>query len=292
MSEMAPASGDAPETTSNNLPNPSPGDTFVEEPVDDLAPDGGETAGQDKTDSTDQPEVFDLNEYGDRLVTVKVDGQELQVPLKDLRDGYMRQADYTRKTQEAAQLRQELEPLQVLKQALETDPQGFIRQMQDYLGGEATTGETPETLAPWERQVSDLQRQVAELSSYIENQRVDSYVQSTQQQLQSLHEQNKASFGEYDLADVVQLMQARNLTDPVEATKLYLFDRAANEIAQVRATQQHTEGDLAREGLKRSTPTVIGGGANRDGTPGQVAEQSFESIDEIVRAVVEADRRR
>ena len=40
--------------------------------------------------------------------TVKVDGQEQQVSLDELRNGYQRQADYTRKTQELASERERL----------------------------------------------------------------------------------------------------------------------------------------------------------------------------------------
>ena len=40
--------------------------------------------------------------------TVKIDGAEHQVSLNELRDGYQRQADYTRKTQELATERQRL----------------------------------------------------------------------------------------------------------------------------------------------------------------------------------------
>ncbi len=39
--------------------------------------------------------------------TVKVDGQEIEVTLDELKNGYQRQSDYTRKTQEAAELRKQ-----------------------------------------------------------------------------------------------------------------------------------------------------------------------------------------
>lgn len=39
--------------------------------------------------------------------TVKVDGKEIEVTLDELKNGYQRQSDYTRKTQEAAELRKQ-----------------------------------------------------------------------------------------------------------------------------------------------------------------------------------------
>ena len=58
--------------------------------------------------------------------TVKVDGSEEQVSLDELRDGYQRQADYTRKTQELASERERLAQGEAIVQALEADPQGAI----------------------------------------------------------------------------------------------------------------------------------------------------------------------
>ena len=43
------------------------------------------------------------------MQTVRVDGQDVQVSMDEMRNGYMRQADYTKKTQELAQQRQQLE---------------------------------------------------------------------------------------------------------------------------------------------------------------------------------------
>lgn len=44
-----------------------------------------------------------------QMYTVKVDGQELQVPLAELLNGYQRQADYSRKTQALADERRQLQ---------------------------------------------------------------------------------------------------------------------------------------------------------------------------------------
>lgn len=45
----------------------------------------------------------------DYKVKVKINGQEQEVPLSELRNGYQRQADYTAKTQELSQQRNEVE---------------------------------------------------------------------------------------------------------------------------------------------------------------------------------------
>jgi len=58
--------------------------------------------------------------------TVKVDGAESEVTLSELQQGYQRQADYTRKTQELASERQRLELDEAIVSALEPDPQAAL----------------------------------------------------------------------------------------------------------------------------------------------------------------------
>lgn len=43
------------------------------------------------------------------MVTVKIDGKEVEIPLKEAINGYQRQADYTKKTQEVSNERREVE---------------------------------------------------------------------------------------------------------------------------------------------------------------------------------------
>ena len=58
--------------------------------------------------------------------TVKIDGREERVSLNELQNGYLRQADYTRKTQELASERERLAQGEAIVQALEADPEGAI----------------------------------------------------------------------------------------------------------------------------------------------------------------------
>lgn len=66
--------------------------------------DAVEEAPESEEEEAEAPEL-DLT----RLVTVKVDGEDLQVPLSEALKGYSREADYTRKTQALAEERRGLE---------------------------------------------------------------------------------------------------------------------------------------------------------------------------------------
>lgn len=89
-------------------------DEFADEP-DDESGEGDEEDGGD-----DEGELY----------TVKVDGEEQQVTLDELRSGYSRQADYTRKTQELASRRREVEDLysrmQQWYEQRANDPAGWV----------------------------------------------------------------------------------------------------------------------------------------------------------------------
>lgn len=66
--------------------------------------------------------------------TIIVDGDEQQVSLSELRDGYQRQADYTRKTQELASERKRLQQAEAIVSSLESDPAGTLTALQDAFG--------------------------------------------------------------------------------------------------------------------------------------------------------------
>ena len=61
---------------------------------------------------------------------LKVDGQEIEVPLSEALSGYQRQADYTRKTQELAEQQRAAQFGLTLQQALENNPAETLRILQ------------------------------------------------------------------------------------------------------------------------------------------------------------------
>ncbi len=92
---------------------------------------------------TTEPTTVDTSEVSAEAVTepdgtyvVKIDGEEQQVSLNELQDGYQRQADYTRKTQELAEERQRLSQAEAIASALETDPSGTIAALSSAFGVE------------------------------------------------------------------------------------------------------------------------------------------------------------
>jgi hypothetical protein len=63
-----------------------------------------------------------VEKYGDRTVKVMVQGEEVEVPIRDLPSGFMRREDYSRKTAETAQYVKAAQWAQDVQAALDADP--------------------------------------------------------------------------------------------------------------------------------------------------------------------------
>jgi hypothetical protein len=104
-----------PESEGNNEAAPSAKATNGQTapPSDEPGPDNS----QEETESEEEPEAEGDEPEGEEgeepstepNYTVKVDGKEVSVTLKEALAGYQRQADYTRRTQEAAEIRRTAE---------------------------------------------------------------------------------------------------------------------------------------------------------------------------------------
>lgn len=104
------------------------------EPVESTGLDTGtEVVGQE-TEPIADPSTEPVATDSPTLYTVKVGGAEQQVTLEDLQSGFMRQADYTRKTQEVAQMRQRLAQAEAIANSLESDPEGTLRALAEAFG--------------------------------------------------------------------------------------------------------------------------------------------------------------
>lgn len=110
------------------------------------------------TEPEPQAPILDLDEYGDHMVPLKVDGEVMQVPLREATEHAMRQQDYTRKTQELAAQREAQAEAIAIAEALRANPVETIKVLQEwYAEGDSPTDTIEdESLDPLERQVKEL----------------------------------------------------------------------------------------------------------------------------------------
>ena len=143
------------------------------------------------------PEISNEGSLDGPSYIVKIDGQEQMVSLDELQNGYQRQADYTRKTQELASERERLAQGEAIVQALEADPQGAISALSDAfgigsMGNQNTEMEALEDLDPEEARLRRIEQS-------IEQQERANRQQNLQSDMQKLRDKYAADINEKDL---------------------------------------------------------------------------------------------
>lgn len=198
---------------------------------------------EDTDELEDDPFDFDL--YGDRLVTIKVDGEEIEVPLAELRSGYMRQADYTRKTQATAKDAEAATTWNALQTALARDFDGTVSALRQHFGIEPAGNE--EILDPLERDVRDMQ-------AWRASQEAERRQQAINAELSDL----KVKDPDLDEAELLNFAIEHGVSDLGVAYRAYAFDRAEqkrNAEAEAEAIKQRKV-EAKRRAAKKVAPAT------------------------------------
>lgn len=209
----------------------------------------GQVAEVDGAEDFDAP-VLDVDEFADHYVTVKVDGEEVRVPLSEAVAGYSRQADYTRKTQELAEQRQQLQWASAIQAALENNPAQTIDLLANHYG--ISKAEAKEMAEDWslESDWNDpVEAKMSELDKRIrafEEQQAYAKLERDVQTLQT-------KYGEdFDPQEVVSTALAQGTTNLEAVYKQIAFDRvaakaeAATKLAASKAAQEKEVIDAKR----------------------------------------------
>ena len=163
---------------------PDEGAAVDEELLSDADADGEETdteqSGEnEESEEEEQPQVF----------TVKVDGKEVEVTLDELQKGYSRTQDYTRKTQQIAEVRKQTEAeLQAVRAERE--------QYAQLLGAlEAQVQQATQPNIDWDRLYQDDPIEwVRQRELMRENQEKNAAIQSEKQRLSELSQQEQMQY--------------------------------------------------------------------------------------------------
>lgn len=107
-----------------------PDESDVEHPDEDSPEDSDEDAAFE-----DDEEADEADEEFEDVFAVKVDGDEVEVTLDELLQGYSRQADYTRKTQTLAEERKTLEAELAETRSVRTKLGEYLQALEQDLGG-------------------------------------------------------------------------------------------------------------------------------------------------------------
>ena len=127
---------------------------------------------------------------------VKIDGEEQKVSLEELQNGYQRQADYTRKTQEIAAERERLLQAEAIVSALEKDPVGTLDTLaRSFNVNNPVTNQIDDS----EYEQDPTERKLAELENKIAAQEQVQRVQKIEREVNTLQEK----YGEFDRQELL-----------------------------------------------------------------------------------------
>ena len=248
------------------------------------------TVGGDEQTTDSEPEYreyIDPSEHADRYVRVKVGGDEVEVPLREALDGYSRTADYTRKTQELAQQRQQAEYALTLQRALEAQPEETLRLLARRAGVEL--GQSPpqqreqpsyyddglddtpsyNSLDPVQKRLDEQQAIIGQLMEQREREQADRVLRTAISGLQSRYQADTDT-----VRQVIQTALQSNL-GPEAFDMIYknlAFDRA--HTARQQAEQQRTQQEGQRRAAGERASQLIGSGSSANGAGGQNPDQA------------------
>lgn len=226
------------------------------------SPIGDGQADTDIAEPTEDLPILDVDQYGNYRVPVKVDGTEEFIPLEEARASYMRQADYTRKTQEIAQQRNELGWASAMKAALDQDPQGTIALLQQHYNVSQPAPQASRTADPiddWLNQSDDGwgQKQqdprVASLESRLarmEQQAHEAELKNTIMTLQS-------KYPDFNPTEVVAAAIRSNTTDLESVYKQIAFDK----VLQTKSQLEQQVAQMEQQRRAKQNAAIVSGGS-------------------------------
>lgn len=262
---------------------PAEGDQGGEEEYDLFKDLNTELFGEDEdsdvsTEDESEGVEDDDDSSNQETVTVTVDGEEIEVTLDELRNGYSRQADYTKKTQALAAERERLQGMEQLAEALNTNPEVALKELAKALNVElgtpvesAEVEDDLEDLDPLERTVRELQNELKAIKGEV---------------AMTAEQRRQAAEDAALQAEIDQIKEANS--DPTldeDALIKYAIDNKVNDLATayrfMKLEAAETGGNKRLE-EKRSAPPVEGGRTRRG------AKKGSGKIESIVDAFASA----
>jgi hypothetical protein len=197
------------------------------------------------------PDFFDIEQFRDKHVTVKIDGEEIAVPLSEAVAGYQRQADYTRKTQELAQQKAELQWAAAIKGALDHDPAGTIELLAQNFGinvPKAGDSDGDEWVDPADLRYREIEQRLARFEEERAYQQLERTIASLAQK-----------YGDdFDAGEVVAAAMATGSTDLEATFKQIKFDAVMEKARRAETVAAKTQ---VKTAAKRDAAVVSGGSA-------------------------------
>jgi hypothetical protein len=251
---------------------------------------------ESETDESDESQDdFDFDSNKEKLVTIKLNGETTKVPLGELRNGYMRQADYTRKTQQIAADMPVVAWAKEMQAAFANDPAGTISALQDYFGL-VPENESPDEfdnldpeIQPLAKAIKGQQAEIARLRREAEQARASEAEARLNADVRAELDHMKSTYDDFDPQVVLPLAISEKIT-MAQAYKLWKADQITSK-ATVSATAKAKADKAAttREAAKKATKQVTKGGSNRK-VAASDKWKTFDSFEDLFNHEIENTR--
>ena len=211
----------------------------------------------EETEATEPTETVDNLETSTEVpeepgYVVKIDGEEQQVTLEELQNGYQRQADYTRKTQEIAVERERLQQAEAIVSALENDPSGTLQTLARSFN--VDTFDQPQTNEDG-YELDATEKKLVELESKLAKQEQAQRVQQVEREVDTLQEK----YGEFDRQELLN-HALKNGIPNLEAAYTHM------RFNEVKTTADKLSQEQEITNKKREAAVVTPGGSTQSGT--------------------------
>jgi len=226
------------------------------ENVDETPLEGQVESGAETGDTSDSEprEYFAWDEYADKPVKLTVDGEEIEVPLSEALNGYQRQADYTRKTQELAEQRRQVQFAAALQEALQNDPNSTLQLLQEHYGVNMQQSSEDEELY-----VDPVEKQYRQLESRIQAFEQEKAMRELENKIESLSQR----YGEdFDASEVVAKALATGNADLEAVYKQIAFDRLYDKSKVVSKVSEKNAQEQQKIVESKRGATVVSKGAS------------------------------
>ena len=230
-----------------------------------------DVGGEGVSEAPPEPSYLNTDEYAGHHVRLKVDGEEVSVPLSEALGGYQRQADYTRKTQELAEQQRRAQFGLTLQQALEANPQETLRILQAQYAAEQAQAE-PDADEDWTNDPAEARiRELDQRLQRYEQQQADNELRQAVRVLQSRYGED------FNPQEVVQAAFQQGRMDLENVYKEIAFDRYRQGVEAAKQQQGADEASRVAAKSQASSATHSGNGAANAVEP---AIDSFPTIEE------------
>jgi hypothetical protein len=191
----------------------------------------------------------------DYYVKLKVQGEDTELPWSEARDGWMRQADYTRKTQEVAAERERLTRAEAVWTALEQDPSGTLQALQEAFGLDTSLEQGAD------EPVDEYEARLRRVEQAEQERQEQAQIQAVEREIGDL----QSRYGDFDQDSLIAYAIEKRIPD-LEAA--FLHRRERENVAKEQEAEKQRKREAAMQAKREAS--VVEGGAHRSGAQNQL----------------------